>query len=155
MVKNTLPATRISNPPDCGEGNEVLGVALYNVYRKQSVPFTLGELFSTVHYESVIMGGDFNAHHPSLNPNNRKVNPAGTQIISLLEVTLVTEPQATHMQGGTPDLTLVSTDLYPNIQWKLHPTLTSDPFAVNIILKDAAPEHPPLPPLRWKVKKIN
>lgn len=107
----------------------------------------------------MIIGGDFNAHHPNLNPNNRKVNPTGTQIVSLLEqipeVTLVTEPQATHIQGGTLDLTLVSTDLYPDIQWRLHPTLTSDHFAINITLKDAPPYHPPLPPPSWNVKKIN
>lgn len=133
LVRNTLPAAKINNPPDCGEAIEVLGVriktktkkvALYNVYRKQNVPFTVGELFSTVHYEVVIIGGDFNAHHPHLNPNIGKVNPAGTQIISLLqqmpEVTLVAEPQATHVRGGTLDLTLVSTDLYPDIKWSLH-----------------------------------
>ncbi|MPC33394.1 hypothetical protein E2C01_026743 [Portunus trituberculatus] len=64
LVKNNLPATKISNPPDCGQRNEVLGVhvktktkevAVYNVYRNIHVDFTAGELFSTVHYESVLI----------------------------------------------------------------------------------------------------
>ena len=49
----------------------------------------------------------------------------------------MTEPQATHIKGGTLDLTLVSTDLYPNAHWKIHPTLTSDHFAIEITTKDA------------------
>lgn len=46
-IKNTLPSTRIRDPPDCGEGNEVLGVriktrnkdvAIYKVYRNNLYP---------------------------------------------------------------------------------------------------------------------
>lgn len=51
LVRNTIPATKIASPPDCGGGNEVLGVriktknnevALYNVYRNQNVDFNCG-----------------------------------------------------------------------------------------------------------------
>lgn len=67
-----------------------------------------------------------------------------------------TEPEATHVHGGTLDLTIVSTDLFcPNIQWSLHPTLTSDHFAINITLNHVAPGYPILPPPRWNIKKIN
>lgn len=53
LVRNTLSATRINNPMDCRERNEVLGVrlttrnnevALYNVFRNQHVDFMVGEL---------------------------------------------------------------------------------------------------------------
>ena len=93
LVRNTLPATKVVNPPDCGEGNEVLGVrvktstreiTVYNVYRKQQVDFVVDELFSTAQYETVIIGGDFNAHHHRINPTLGKINEAGTQIISML-----------------------------------------------------------------------
>lgn len=168
LVKNTLPAIKIADTPDCGEGNEVLGVrvttrnnelAIYNVYRKANTDFIASELLSTVYYDTVLIGGDFNAHHPQFNPNLGKINAAGRQIVSLLEhipeVTLATGPEATHIQGGTLDLTLVSTDLYPKMKWSVHPTLTSDHFAVNITLEDSAPEYFTLPPPKWNIKHIN
>ncbi|KAK8390652.1 hypothetical protein O3P69_010393 [Scylla paramamosain] len=94
LVKNTLPAIKIADTPDCGEGNEVLGVrvttrnnelAIYNVYRKANTDFIASELLSTVYYDTVLIGGDFNAHHPQFNPNLGKINAAGRQIVSLLE----------------------------------------------------------------------
>ena len=168
FVRNNIHAAKIEDPPDCGESCEVLGVrinlrnnevALYNVYRNPQADFTAGELLSTAHNEKVIIAGDFNAHHTRLNPNLGKVNATGRQLMCCLdqipEVTLMTEPEATHVLGGTLDLTFVSTDIYPSVEWSLHPTLTSDHFAISIIFDDPTPEHIPLPPPKWNLKKIN
>lgn len=69
------------------------------------------------------------------------------------ELMLITELEATHMHGGTLDLTIISTGLYADIKWSLHPTLRRDHFAINITLNDAAPEYPTLPPPKWSIKK--
>lgn len=168
LVRNTLPSSIIRSPPDCGDGNEVLGVTIttknniiriYNIYKNPNTDFIARERLSTAQYDTVIIAGDFNAHHPRLNPSLGKTNPTGTHLTDLLdqtpEISLMTEPQATHIKGGTLDLTLVSTDLYPNAHWNIHPTLTSDHFAIEITIKDAAPNHttPPLP--KWSLKRIN
>ncbi|MPC70372.1 hypothetical protein E2C01_064618 [Portunus trituberculatus] len=165
FVRNTIPAEVVARPPDCWEGNEVLGVKIHKrseeivlyVYRKPNIDFTAGELFSTTYQEKVVIGGDFNAHHPTINPNVNQANPTGTHIATLLdkmpENTLITEAEATHVRGGTLDLTFVSTNLTPNVHWNLHPTLTSDHFAVHITLFNLEPASVPMPLPKWNVKK--
>ena len=169
LVRNTIPAIRLINSPDCGDTNEVLGVKIttrgnnniliYNIYRHQRGIFMAEDLFSTAQYEHVIITGDFNAHHPRINLNLGKTNEAGSHIMRLLdqmpEITLVNEPEPTHVRGGTLDLTLVSTDLYPNLRWEVHSTLTSDHFAITLQVGLRTPEQVLIPPPRWNLKKIN
>ena len=52
----------------------------------------------------------------------------------------------THIRGGRLDLTFVSSSLLSRSQWALHPHLTSDHFAVTVLLDTSIPSPPPLPP---------
>ena len=64
---------------------------------------------------SMVVCGDFNAHHEALNPMTRsQANPAGNAVVRLLSDTglvLLSEGLATHNKGGQLDLWMASGDM--------------------------------------------
>ena len=166
LVKNSIPHRRVAAPLHCGHGVETMAVELhvgahpltvYNVYRSQRYRLVAGELLTLATHTSLLVGGDFNAHHPilqSVSPTNR----TGRHLASLLEdvpdIHLLNSGEATHVHGGRLDLTLVSSDLTPGATWQVHPTLTSDHYATLTTLP-VAPPAPPRPPSRWNIRRAD
>lgn len=138
-VRRRIPHDRIENPIPCGEGVEVLAVNLhvgpsticiYNIYRAPQHQLEIAELFNS--NGPMLIGGDFNAHHGILQSNY--VNRTGRHLASTLEETnvhLLNSGEPTHEAGGRLDLTLVTPDLASHSKWWIHPTLTSDHYAVR------------------------
>ena len=166
LVRRTIPHRRIAQPVDCGNGVEVLALELhlgelvlpvYNVYRSQRYQLEAGELLALATQSSLLVAGDFNAHHPILHSVS-PTNATGRHLAALLEdvpqVRLLNTGEATHVRGGKLDLTLVSSDLSPGASWQVHPTLTSDHYATLTTLT-VVPPAPPLAPLRWNVERAD
>ncbi|KAG0721585.1 hypothetical protein GWK47_046198 [Chionoecetes opilio] len=134
VVRSALPHRRIEDPVDCGEGVEVMAVQLelpglpltvYNIYSSWRRQLEADELLSLATHSSVLVGGDFNAHHPmlqSVSPTNR----AGRHLAAVLE--------------EVPEI--------------VHPTLTSDHYAVATTLQVTRPL-PQLPPPRWNIQRAD
>ncbi|XP_050714974.1 uncharacterized protein LOC126997803 [Eriocheir sinensis] len=105
----------------------------------------------------MLVAGDFNAHHPILQSVSRP-NPAGRHLAAVLEdlpeVVLLNNGEDTHVRGGRLDLTLVSRALATGSSWRVHPTLTSDHYALSTTLRVRLPPLP-LPHPRWDVKKAD
>ena len=167
LIKNTIPASSISNPIYCGEQVEVQAVKiqllnqnlnLYNIYKQQNGTLDIGELFSQAAIEPTFIGGDFNAHHEMLSsPQNS--NTDGEHIASLLEeisnITLLNSGEATHIRGGRLDLSFISIELRHLATWQVHPTLMSDHYGIiiNITIPKIPP--PPPPPPKWDQNKAD
>ena len=165
LVKNSIPAKRITNPIPCGINVEVLAVTLtlqdtkldiYNIYRKLAQGNTgeldLIELFAHTSNTNTLITGDFNAHHNMLSSPSTS-NEAGQHIAQLLEdfpnTALLNNGQPTHIRGGRLDLSFISTPIRALSEWNVHPTLMSDHFATKINIE--TPQLPPIPPPppRW------
>ncbi|MPC63844.1 hypothetical protein E2C01_057950 [Portunus trituberculatus] len=114
----------------CGDGVEVLALELhvgslwllvYNIYRSQRHQLEAGELLTLAAHTSLLVGGDFNAHHAVLHSLSR-ANEAGRHLAVLLEdvpyVRLLNTGEATHTWGGRLDLTLVLRDLAAGAAWR-------------------------------------
>lgn len=165
LVRNTIPHHRIVDPIPCGVGVEVMAVELtlpnlhltvYNIYRKSDQVLDASELLAMVCNQPCLVGGDFNAHHPVL--NSTKTDPAGTHLNQLLEdlpaVSLLNTGEPTHIRGGRLDLTFTSDALAARANWVVHPTLTSDHFAIlTSLMVDGPPIPLPLP--RWDLKRAD
>ena len=166
VIKTSIPHHRISNPTPCGIGVEVMAVQLklhtiemdiYNIYRKERQTLDMGELLSHATRQPCLVVGDLNAHHPILrSPSN--TNAAGIHLAQLLEdlplIKLLNDGQPTHNRGGRLDLTFTTDALASEAEWSLHPTLTSDHFAIQIELQLDRPETP-LPPPKWNIQKAD
>ena len=166
LVSDTIPHRVVDNPVQCGEDVEVQAIKLflaetellvYNLYRRSQADPDLSELFSLAEEETVLIGGDFNAHH-ELFCSKSRTNNAGRHIATLLEelpgVKLLNPGTPTHLLGNPLDLTFASAALAERADWTLHPTLTSDHFAVVITTDVLTPQTPTHPP-RWCFKKAN
>ena len=166
VVRSSLPHRRIAAPVYCGEDVEVMAVQLelpglpltvYNVYRGPRGQLEAEEMLSLATHGNVLVGGDFNAHHPVLQSVS-PTNPAGRRLAAALEevpdIALLNNGEPTHVRGGRLDLTLVSRGLAPAASWQVHPTLTSDHYAVATTLH-VGRLLPPLPPPRWNIRKAN
>ena len=167
LVKASIPCTQIDNPISCGEGVEVLAVkirlareslTLYNIYKKpQNRMLEIGEVCALASQELILIGGDFNAHHPIL--SSPKTNEAGIHIAEVLEscpeIALLNNGEPTHTRGGRLDLTLVTATLSPRVRWEVDPTITSDHYGINITIQEA--DRPPTAPHvpRWNTKHAN
>ncbi|KAG0713960.1 putative RNA-directed DNA polymerase from transposon X-element [Chionoecetes opilio] len=167
LVRSSLPHHRITDPVQCGEGVEVLAVQLqlaglpllvYNIYSSPRKQLEAGELLSLATHSSVVVAGDFNAHHPLLQSVS-PTNAAGRHLAAVLEevpeVALLNSGEPTHVRGGRLDLTLVSRGLTPGASWRVHPTLTSDHYAVTTTLRIALLLPPRHPPPRWNVHRAD
>ena len=131
-----------------------LQLKVYNVYRKRAQVLDMNELASLASEHPCLIGGDFNAHHPTL--NSTRTDAAGRHIHYTLEghptVALLNTGVPTHIRGGRLDLTFTSTVLATDADWRLHPTLTSDHYAIITTLQVNRPTIP-LPPPKWNLKK--
>ena len=168
LVKATIPCFRIENPIHCGDNVEVLAVEihlaggrlkLYNIYsRPDSRSLDISEVCASAAHDRVIIGGDFNAHHPAFSVS-RKFNPAGYNVAAVLEacpeIALLNTKEPTHVGGGVLDLTFATATLSERIRWSIDETITSDHFGVSITLLDAGPVSLPQHNPRWKVDKAN
>ena len=165
-ISNHIPHSVVSRPVSCGEDVQVQAVKLhlqglellvYNVYRKQRADLDLGELLTLAATSSVLVGGDFNAHHPLLGSRSR-TNEAGRHIASLLDdiegIKLLNSGEPTHLQGNSLDLTFVTSILADGATWHPHPTLTSDHFAIKISLNLPPPPRQEEKP-RWCFSKAD
>ena len=166
LIKNSIKAKRIDNPINCGEHVEVLAVEIelqhnslkiYNIYKQIRAELDLEELCQTTQHEEIIIAGDFNAHHSILNSQS-PTNQAGRNIFQCLEnvphISILNTGETTHQRGNVLDLTLISTTLKANAQWKIHPSITSDHFAI-ITKLDLPKVSPPEPVKRRNLKKAD
>ncbi|XP_050709221.1 uncharacterized protein LOC126994012 [Eriocheir sinensis] len=166
LVRSGIPHRRILNPVQCGDGVEVMALELhvggllvhaYNIYRSQRHELEAGELLGLAAHTSLLVAGDFNAHHPSLQSVS-STNATGRHLAAVLEevpeIRLLNTGESTHVRGGRLDLTLVSSDLAAGATWQTHPTLTSDHYATLTTLA-VAPPVPPRPQPRWNTRRAD
>ena len=167
LVRNTIPCTRVTDPAFCGEGVDVMAVTLtlrntplnvYNIYNPTRGHLHMEELLAQAALTPTYIGGDFNCHHPILDSPSAS-NTDGRHLARMLseapDVRLLNNGEATHLQGGVLDLSLISAPLAPVAEWSLHPTLTSDHFAVRCLLDVATLPAPLPPPPRFNTKKAD
>lgn len=167
LIKNAIPSSRITDPPDCGEEVELIAVRIllkntpldiYTIYKPPNAHLNLGQLFSTAENNPSFIAGDFNSHHPILG-STTCTNPSGRHIGTILPlhpgIKLLNNKEPTHLQGGVLDLAFVSTPLRPHTHLSIHPHLASDHFAIktSISIPRIPPPHPPPP--RWNTQKAD
>ncbi|KAG7157175.1 RNA-directed DNA polymerase from mobile element jockey-like 4, partial [Homarus americanus] len=127
LVRATIPSSEVE-PVHCGDGVEAQAVRIhlvndslvvYNIYKPPTKRLEAGELLTQATQELVLIAGDFNAHHPTINSTTR-MNLDGRHLVELLtdvpEITLINTGEPTHILGGTLDLTFISTELVPVAQ---------------------------------------
>ena len=168
MVRQAIPCSRIENPANCGEEVEVLAVeiklqqetfSIYNIYKRpQSGKLDMGEVCSLASQEQMIIGGDFNAHHPCLFSN--KTNESGTHIATILEsypeIGLLNTGVSTHNRGGRLDLTMATATLMPRLEWQVEQTvILSDHFGIITTIREV--KHAEIAPHcpKWNTKKAD
>ena len=168
LVKATIPCSAIADAPHCGEETESLAVEiqlaggplkLYNVYSRPGCSsLDISQVCASAVQDRVVIGGDFNAHHPILAPC-RGPDAAGHHIANVLEtfpeIALLNNQEPTHVGGGVLDLTLVTATLVDRIGWCVDETVTSDHYDTVTTLMDAGPIEIPRPNPRWKTDKAN
>ncbi|KAK3850142.1 hypothetical protein Pcinc_043131 [Petrolisthes cinctipes] len=167
LIKEHIRFTPIASPVHCGGGVEVQGIILqlahstltvYNIYNNSSGHLDISELLPLAATETTLIAGDFNCHHQRLHscsPTNRDGRHLAGVLESTSGVTLLNTGKPTHVRGGRLDLTFVSSTLQHSAKWNIHPTLTSDHFAIYCQL-DINPLPPPSPnPPRWNMRKAN
>ncbi|KAG7160423.1 RNA-directed DNA polymerase from mobile element jockey-like 33, partial [Homarus americanus] len=166
LVRATISSSEVE-PVHCGDGVEAQAVRIhlangslvvYNIYKPPTKRLEAGELLTQATQELVLIAGDFNAHHPTINSTPR-MNLDGHHLVELLtdvpEITLINTGEPTHILRGTLDLTFISTELVPVAQWEINDELTSDHFATTTTLRMELLSPPPRPPPRWNTKKAN
>ncbi|KAG7172022.1 RNA-directed DNA polymerase from mobile element jockey-like 10, partial [Homarus americanus] len=166
LVRATIPSSEVE-PVHCGDGVEAQAVQIhlandslvvYNIYKPPLKRLEAGELLTRATQELVLIAGDFNAHHLTINPTTT-MNQDGHHLVELLtvvpEITLINTGEPIHILGGTLDLTFISTELVPVAQWEVDDELTSDHFAMTTTLRMELLPPPPRPPPRWNTKKAN
>ena len=167
MVKNTIPCTPVPDPASCGEGVDVQAVTLtlrhtsllvYNIYKPHDSRLNLEEIFDHASITPTFVGGDFNCHHPILG-SQAAANRDGRHLAMALNeapgICLLNNGEATHIRGNTLDLSFISSTLRQVCSWSLHPTLTSDHFAILCEIGVGKLPPPPPPPPRWNTKKAD
>ncbi|KAG0724392.1 hypothetical protein GWK47_040645 [Chionoecetes opilio] len=131
-----------------------LDLTVYNLYRSQRHQLEAGELLTMASHTSLLVAGDFNAHHPILQSVSA-TNRTGRHLAVLLEevphIHLLNTGEPTHVRRGRLDLTLVSGDLAAGASCQVHPTHTSDHYATLT----TSPPIPPRPSPRWNIKRAD
>ncbi|KAG7160715.1 putative Endonuclease-reverse transcriptase-containing protein 6 [Homarus americanus] len=91
LVRATIPSSEVE-PVHCGEGVETQAVRIhlakdslvvYNIYKPPTKRLETGELLTQATQEHVLIAGDFNAHHPTINPTTT-MNQDGHHLVELL-----------------------------------------------------------------------
>ncbi|KAG7171997.1 RNA-directed DNA polymerase from mobile element jockey-like 24 [Homarus americanus] len=166
LVRATIPSSEVE-PAHCGDGVEAQAIRIhlandslvvYNIYKPPPKRLEADALLTQATQELVLIAGDFNAHHPTINPTTT-LNQNGHYLMELLtdfpEITLINTGEPTHILGGTLDLTFISTEFVPVAQWEVDDELTSDHFAKTTPLRMELLPPLPRPPPRWNYKKAN
>ncbi|KAK4326293.1 hypothetical protein Pmani_003157 [Petrolisthes manimaculis] len=85
-------------------------------------------------------------------------NEAGLHLAIVLEeadnICLLNSGVSTHQAGGRLDLTFVSRDLGHCSKWWIHPTLTSDHYAIRISLELRIISFAARPLAGWNTKEV-
>ena len=169
LVKSKIKAEPIIDLAGCGDV-EVLGVNIttrqqgidiYNVYNSPNHgQLELSEAFHHASTHPTIIAGDFNAHHPCLNPPAiaNKTDAAGTHIYQMLgqypAVVKMSDKEPTHDKGATLDLIFGSQIIANGYKWDVHNYLFSDHFAVVTEINAYAVPEPRFVP-RWNTKRAD
>ncbi|XP_076035730.1 uncharacterized protein LOC143021849 [Oratosquilla oratoria] len=128
-----------------------------NCARERHAVLDFGELSTLAEDRLLILGGDFNAHHPSLS-STQCPNAAGNHLhltLNSSDTALLNDGSPTHVRGGRLDLTLVTATLFSRARWEIHPAVTNDHFGVCMYMRDVAlPLVVPHIP-RWNTSKVN
>ena len=167
LVKSILPVGQWDEIPDCGEGVEVLGVRLLlphssllivNLYRPAASVLELGEIFSAGASTHMLLGGDFNAHHPVLG-STAAANAAGNTIAATMEeyggLLLLNDDTPTHIRGGVLDLTFVSPSIHSGAAWAVSDEVVSDHFGTTTTLTLSPTAPPPDTTPHWNISKAD
>ena len=147
LVKSVIPVNRVPNPIACRPKVEVLAVTLtllngeldiYNIYRKIHREHTgeldVTQLFAHASARHTLICGDFNAHHGVFSSpagNNESGEHLASALGDFPDMCLLNNGQPTHVRGGRLDLSFISLPIRHLATWNVHPTLTSDHFAVS------------------------
>lgn len=167
LVRDDIPASRLSTRVNCGEEVETLGVNItlrdtslltVNLYRPAASSLELDEVFTDASERLLLIGGDFNAHHPVLSSTSPR-NAAGVAVADALAASpgmqLLNSSTPTHVRGGILDLTFISKVLVPHISWAVMENIASDHFGIITTLDlPLLPPTPPPPP-RWILDKAD
>ena len=92
-------------------------------------------VFARASVTPTFIGGDFNCKHTSLlgsNTTKKDGRHLARQLADHPTIKLLNNGDATHIDGGTLDLSLVSAPHYLISSWSPHPTMMSDHFAINV-----------------------
>ncbi|KAG7165529.1 RNA-directed DNA polymerase from mobile element jockey-like 15 [Homarus americanus] len=91
LVRATIPSSEVE-PVHCVDGVEAQAVRIhlandslvvYNIYKPPTKRLEAGELLTQATQELVLIAGDFNAHHPTINSTTR-MNQDGRHLVELL-----------------------------------------------------------------------
>ena len=167
LIKNSIPYSTITTPIECGDNVETQAIKIYladttltcyNIYKHINGSLDLGELFMQATTEPTLICGDFNAHHPILSSPS-STNEDGEHIAEILEeypeMAILNNGEATHIAGGRLDLTFLPTALRSKTQWRVHPILNTDHFAILTTLNIPQLPPPPPPPPKWDQDRAN
>nr|XP_027223264.1 uncharacterized protein LOC113815373 [Penaeus vannamei] len=110
----------------------------------------------------ILLGGDFNAHHPLFNdPTSYRPllkDPPGIHIehhlSNSLHIQILNKTKATHIRGGVLDLTFTNDYLASNANSSFHEHLNSDHSALIITIEIPRMNSPPYQP-KWNTHKAN
>ena len=167
LVRSGIPAEQWEDAPERGEGVKVLGVRvqllttvlkIVNLCRPAAANLELGEMLTEGASNNLLLGGDFNAHHPALGSNST-TNAAGRAVALALdthnEVYLLNSSEPTHIRGGVLDLTFVSANLMPTASWRVVGDVVSDHFGTLTTLKASPCPSPTPDPAKWNFSKAD
>ena len=76
---------------------------VYNIYRSQRHELEAGELLTLASHVSLLVAGDFNAHHPMLqspSPANETCRHFAVLLEDVPHVRLLNTRETTHTRGG-------------------------------------------------------
>ncbi|KAG7160464.1 hypothetical protein Hamer_G001723 [Homarus americanus] len=102
LVRATIPSSEVK-PVHCGDGVEAQTVRIhlandslvvYNIYKPPPKRLEAGELLTQATQELVLIAGDFNAHHPTINPTTT-MNQDGHHLVINLDDELTIDHFAT------------------------------------------------------------
>lgn len=173
LVKNSIPSHKTKQPATLGHNIESLAISIhlqeeiidiYNCYRppRNNCILELDELFSIAENSPILLGGDFNAHHPLFNdPTSYRPllkDPPGIHIehhlSNSLHIQILNKTKATHIRGGVLDLTFTNDYLASNANSSFHEHLNSDHSALIITIEIPRMNSPPYQP-KWNTHKAN
>ncbi|KAG0717925.1 RNA-directed DNA polymerase from mobile element jockey [Chionoecetes opilio] len=171
LVRKDLPATLTLAPPHLGEQVDSLCVTLHmdrstkvdvcNVYCRQRSQLDLLPTLENNQRRLLVLSGDYNAHHPLLEPwSDGGSNPRGCHIIHMLEefeeLKLHGASQPTHIAGGRLDLTLTVNDSgHLTSVCGVHELMSDHWAQVSTIYLPRCGDIPAIPRNKWITRKAD